>query len=356
MHSPFSVQSAPPASAAEPARYFPLRGGRYEVKVGLHALDTDFGNGPCDAQLFQFDRRFAAYRGAKQAARAERLDKYHPRLPGAGALERRAGRWLAETLSREHPEDFDLRRAPGGGHRLSCRLTGERLGLDREGALVTHQGTGHGETAAPTPAYAGALDALAMQIQEDIALLAPDAGGRFRLVALHLCLPNHWAAEDKIGGDFAALHEPVPHMDHINRGADTLLGRIAGGAGPYVRFAWGLATDERLNHHPEPPPSADPGQWYGRCFDPARPRAWLRVERQVLTGLDPGSGRASVLFTIRTYHYPLVEVAADPARRRALTAALGSMSLPALDYKGLGPDRDALLAWLREVPGPPDKG
>lgn len=366
MHAPSSVEPtparaadpdrAPPGARAEPARYFPLQGGRYEVKVGLHSLDTDFGNGPCDAQLFQFDRQFAAYRRAKQAARAERLDKYHPRLPGTGALERRAGRWLAEALGREHPELFDLRHAPDGGRHLSCRLTGEHLRLDREGALVAYEGTGHGAMGAPSPAYAGALDALAMQTQEDIALLAPDTEGRFRLMALHLCLPNHWAAEDKIGGDFTALHGPVPHMDRINRGADTLLQRIAGGAGPYVRFAWGLASDERLNHHPEAPDGADADDWYGRRLDPAQPRAWLRVERQVLSAIGHGSREASVLFTIRTYHYPLAEVAADPARRRALTSALGSMSPEALAYKGLVTDRDALLAWLRDGPWPPEPG
>jgi len=356
MHTPSTAFADTPANSAaalaptRPARYFPAQGGRYEVKVGLHALGTDFGNGPLDAQLCQFDRQFADYRAAKLAARAERLDKYHPRLAEAAALERRAGRWLADTLARERPELFGLEQTPDGGLQLDCRLTGERLRLDAAGELTHCQRSEGGSADTLRPDYAGVLDAVAMQAQEDVAVLAPDARGIFRLAALHLCLPNHWAAEDKIGGDFTALHAPVPHMDHINRGADTVLARIAGGAGPYVRFAWGIATDARLNHHPRTPEYADPAEWQGRRFDPARPEAWLRVERQVLTGLGRESDGAAVLFTIRTYHYPLAEIAADPSRRAALRSALGSMSPAALTYKGLAEDRDALLAWLGDAP------
>jgi dimethylamine monooxygenase subunit A len=44
------------------AIYFPLDSGRYEVKPGLFSLDTDFGNGEVDRQIFQIDRNFTEYR------------------------------------------------------------------------------------------------------------------------------------------------------------------------------------------------------------------------------------------------------------------------------------------------------
>lgn len=332
---------APRHTLLPPARYFPPRSGRYEVKTGLHALGTDFGNGTRDGQVFQLDNRFPAYRAAKVAARTERLDKYFARLPGTADLERAASRWVLETLVHEHPREFAAHRNPAGATCLDCRLTGESLYFDSAGDLHGAEATGP-----DAPPYASTLDALAMQVQEDIALLTPDAAGRYRLVLLHLCLPNHWAAEDKLGSDFAAMHAPVPDMNHINRSADTLLERIGQGAGPFVRFAWGIATDDRLNHHPEAPLGTEAARWQGRRFDPARPRAWLRVERQVLAGIDARSDIRPVLFTIRTYHYPLAELADDDARREALMGAVRSMSEAALAYKGLEADRDALLAWL----------
>ncbi len=332
---------AEPHASDEPARYFPPRSGRYEVKTGLHALGTDFGNGARDRRIFQLDAQFPAYHAAKTAARTERLGKYFARVPGTEDLERAAGRWVLGRLVHEYPEKFIAHREGGGTMRLVCRPSGETLCFDSVGELRTSQAG-----APDAAAHVSALDALAMQVQEDIALLTPDAAGRYRLVLLHLCLPNHWAAEDKIGGDFTALHAPVPEMDHINRGADTLLRRIGQGAGPFVRFAWGIATDDRLNHHPEAPATADPTRWQGRRFDPAHPRAWLRVERQVLAGIDVRNEACPVLFTIRTYHYPLTEQAGEPGQRESLIGAVRSMSEAALAYKGLDADRDALLAWL----------
>lgn len=339
-----STNTAAVAHSPPLARYFPLAGGRYEVKAGLWPLGQDFGNGEHDKHVFQIDRQFAHYRTAKRAARGERLAKYLQHSPGQEERERHVACWMIERLLTEHPDRFVATRLPDGSTRLACQLTGETLCFDAHGGLAQTTGC------SVEPEYAGALDALAMQIQEDIALVAADPDGRFRLIAVHLCLPNHWAAEEKIGADFTGLHGAVPDISHISRGADTLLARIAGGAGPYVRFAWGLGTDARLNHHPEPPPDVDAAHWPGRRFNPARPAAWLRVERQVLAGIGSAdrtrANTGTVLFTIRTYHYPLGEVAVDPQMRAALMAALRSMSAEALAYKGLAQDREALLAWL----------
>jgi len=61
----------------EPAHYFPLPNGRYQVKVGLSRLGKDFGNGRVDRHAFQFDYQWPRYRQAKLSARAESLKKYY---------------------------------------------------------------------------------------------------------------------------------------------------------------------------------------------------------------------------------------------------------------------------------------
>jgi len=315
-----------------PARYFPPRNGRYRVAVGLSALGRDFGNGPADARALQLDRAFGHYRREKLRARGERLGKYwcrdrpSPRALGA------AHRWCLERLSREYPRYFRLREDRQGLH-LHCELTGERLHFDDRGGW-------QGAEAGVEPAYGAGLDALACQVQEDLALMELDEAGRDRISALHLCFPNHWAAEDKIGGDFSAIHRPVAGFGPIARQhgslVDTLVQR-----GPFVRFAWGLATDRRLNHHPVAPPGSEPRQWAGRRFDADQSRLYLRVERQVLWGLPQAR---ACLFTIRTYLTDCADLAPD--RRTALGAAVAGMDRATLDYKGLNADRDALIAWL----------
>lgn len=323
-----------------PAEYFPLESGRYEIRPGLARLGTDFGNGAPDARVFQLDRRFLAYRRAKLAARAEQLSKYHPPGTLTDSAGRTLNRTLVERLQYEYPQGFVLQQKTGGARELVCRLSGETLRFDANWAYLGAAG------AQPTPAYRSGLDALACQVQEDLAIVQLQADGSDTIAALHLCFPNHWAAEAKIGRSFIAAHRPVAGIEPIARNAHKLV-RTMIDKGPFVRFAWGLATDDRLNHHPDPPPGTDPAEWAGRHFDPGRPRLFLRVERQTTYGLPTIGG---ALFTIRTYFSDCERIRRDPGRNRALHSAIASMSPESLAYKGLTESRAAILNWLRSPP------
>lgn len=319
----------------EPARYFPFESGRYEVKTGLYQLGTDFGNGHADHMVFQIDREWPAYRAAKLESRAEDLSKYVCRDDLPDALEAHLVDWMAQHLPAEHPRLFEHAWLDHGMRSLHNRLSGETLVLDSRCRLI--------EVHTPhriDPPYASAFDALACQIQEDMALVAVDTGGCDRLCALHLCLPNHWAAQDKLGKTFRKVHEPVPDMDRINDRIPPVLKALTE-RGPFVRFAWGVATDTRLNHHPEPPAGYDAQAWTGRRFDPAHPALYLRVERQATVGFP---AHDAFLFTIRTYFEDVAGLPAD--RLAALRAAIASMDHATLRYKGLERDRKAVMEWV----------
>ena len=193
----------------------------------------------------------------------------------------------------------------------------------------------------PQPPYIDSLDALACQIHEDLALVSRRTDGSDWLAAVHLCCPNHWAAEEKVGRDFAQVHAPVAGMGPLNqRSADLVRAMIE--RGPYMRFAWGLGTDTRLNHHPEPPPGIPPADWQGRHFDPEHPRLFVRVERQVLWGFPQ---QEAALFTIRTYFRDCARL--TPQERTQLRLAISSMTPQTLAYKGLAAHRDPILEWLK---------
>ena len=60
----------------QPASYFPVSNGRYEIKPGLFPLHTDFGNGRLDACTFQIDNKIENYLAEKHKGRSEQLEKY----------------------------------------------------------------------------------------------------------------------------------------------------------------------------------------------------------------------------------------------------------------------------------------
>ena len=305
-----------------PPFYFPLRHGRYDVAPGLNRFGKDLGGGSADEKLFQFDRTFPRFRAEKLASRTENLGRYvcFSDLPPDTLADAIA--FIAHRLVAEHPTLF--RETRDGLH---CALTNETVALR------------------PTDAV---LDALACQVQEDLAIVAITPERGHWLAAVHVCFPNGWAPGEKVGRSFAAVHEPVAGMAEMNRRGEEFANIMTRATDGLVRFAWGVTFDDRLNHHPDKPRTP---------FDPSNPRAFLRVERQTIFGLPPRgtrNDRGASLFTIRTYLYDLHDVRRDPAMRDPLVAALLSMTPESRTYKGLDESFDALVSWLAgATPAPP---
>ena len=319
---------------SDAAVYFPPARGLYEVKAGLSPFGTDMGNGAADGQVFQFDSGFDEYQQTKLQARSERLEKYYQSCKFTPELAAAVTRFIVDRLTQEHPERF-VKEEVEDGILLRCAPSGETLLFDAKMQQVRC------DTAQPP--YASAFDALAMQVQEDLAVMRRDDSGENWLCEVHLCSANHWAAEDKIGRDFIAIHDPVPGMGRIKRPGmvTTMIEK-----GPFVRFSWGISTDTRLNHHPQSPPNVDPEAWGGRSFDPQNPRLYMRIERQVLYGFPEENG---ALFVIRTHFRDCDKIRRDPELGPKLAGAIESVTPESLDYKGLAESRDNILEWLRSV-------
>jgi hypothetical protein len=302
--------------------YFPLEKGLYEVAPGLRPFGSDLGAGRLDQCVFQFDEHADAYLANKHEGRAERLSKYVRSHELNPALERAVCDWMEGRLKQEWPERF----RPGFRPRV-------------EG-------------------FSSEFDAWCSLVQEDVAIVQKTPESNF-LAAISLFSANHWGAEEKIGRDFIAIHRPVAGIEKINATSKQLIDAMIS-KGPYVRFAWGIATDTRLNHHPETPHGIEPAVWAGRSFDPsesARPKLrfpevlpespaplFLRVERQVLWGFPEHD---AFVFTIRTYFLDGREIQASPTRNAALQSAIESMTPESLTYKGLTQTKAPILAWLQ---------
>ena len=296
-----------------PARYWPLKSGRYEVKPALQRFGTEFGNGSADHEVFQIDTQFELYRRTKMEARAVAMESHVLRQDYAESVAEAVNCFVAHRLVAEHSSWFELR-CSEDRRILTCHLTGENLVFDLNWRLIDSV-----VSDLVHPGYISGFDALACQIQEDLAVTCLEADHNW-LSALHVCLPSHWAPNLKIGQSFAQVHKPVPDMEPTTNRQHQFVDQMIGAVQGLVRFVWGVQRDGRLNGYPDGSLESGSG---GAC---------VRIERQTIWGLPEVN---AALFTIRPYLVDLESVCRDPLRSTSLAEAVKDMSLKALQYKGL---------------------
>ncbi len=239
---------------------------------------------------------------------------------------------VVRLLWQERPDDFVVE-----GSTLSHRVSGASWRLGDDGHTVV------GLLSAPagTDAAFDVEDALALSMAEDMTVVHVDSEQRTnRLEYVHVCFPSLWDPSAKLGLDFAAVHRPVADSERLQAAGMDLMA-MCSQRGPFIRWAWGLHTDDGLNHHPVTGhvPSAS------ATASPAELAAstWLRLERQILLSM-PQHDR--VVFLIGVFVYPLSVLAERPEDRAALASTIRSMGADALSYKSLVERGARLLSWL----------
>jgi hypothetical protein len=294
-------------------RYLPFLDGKYSVAPGLFPLNK--AGLPADGLVFQLDENYEDNINNKLACRKENIHKYYCEKNPLASTTIRINEYIVTQMIKEYPQFFVLQNKEDHYSLLNNR-TGEQLHWGDDWTTIAGD------------IYVSLFDALCCQLQEDFAICQLQREKDW-MAAIHLCAPNHWAATEKIGRTFNLVHAPVPGMEKTMQHYFKMLLSVVH-KGPFTRFAWGIATDTRLNHHPKPPPDTDPVYWQGRAIDAENGELFLRVERQNLIGFPSMN---AFLFTIRTYFYSIDSL--DAAEKKALLSALETMSPESLRYKGL---------------------
>ena len=155
---------------------------------------------------------------------------------------------------------------------------------------------------------------------------------------LAVCLPSHWAPEEKLGRHFTEVHAPVADNALLLKATEGLM-RVVTGPERWERFVWNVSDHPRLHAHPA---RVDPQRWQHTPV----PQAWFRSERQTFIPLQGAGGSPQAVFTIHVQVQPLVQALASPSHAHTLHEAVASMSPAVLAYRSLGGVRDELLAWL----------
>ena len=179
---------------------------------------------------------------------------------------------------------------------------------------------------------------LELAFEEDFAVLDGASGS---LPWLCVCVPSHWAPEDKLGLGFAALHAPVADNAALVAAAQQLVA-LATAGDCWERWVWTISASSRYDQHPRRhartpwPQTQDPETFARQC--------WLRAERQVF--FPVGQTTRQSVFAIRVMLQPLAQAVQTPRQARRMHDSLASMSAAVLEYKKLGAAREPLLRWL----------
>ncbi len=238
---------------------------------------------------------------------------------------------LCRHAAAEHPDAFGWD---------GSRATATQLGwaVEADTPLSLHNGRpGVGRCLAAVPAGWRLGSLLALAFAEDFAIIDADSG---RIPWLAVCLPSNWAPEHKVGRHFSEVHAPVADNAMLLTAGAHLM-RLVTSPDRWERFVWTVTPHPQLDAHPDRTSGA---AWpVGASADELAARAYWRTERQTFIPLPE---RRQAVFTIHVDVQPLAQAIAGPSQASRLGEALASMSPAVLAYRGLGPARERLLAWL----------
>jgi GNAT superfamily N-acetyltransferase len=278
------------------------------MRLGLRSLSLD--------DWIEIDSQYARYLERKRELLGERHADVFAALPGSEAAQQEVLSLLLDHLPRRFPKCFTPE-----GDRLINRLMGETWTLEEWSNCP--------------------LDLAGRWVQEDLLVLLPSADGIYHLVAGSLCFPLYWRLADKLGQPLGQIHAPVPgHDKTLEYPIDNLFARLQPDH-PGYRFNWSVVDTPELflgvqRHHPVPADitAVNAGE-----------RLWIRVERQTVRRLPQSGG---VLFTVRTYTYPLAMLRQYPKAATGLVAAIAQMQPEMQRYKSIAPIRPAIEGYLQD--------
>lgn len=194
-----------------------------------------------------------------------------------------------------------------------------------------------------------ALELAARLIQEDLCLMQPGSQG-YVLSAGSVCFPSHWSLRAKVGSALEQIHQPVPgYSSRLQHPVDDYFSKLTVEY-PSYRFNWSLVnTPELFLGDLDQPQTELFAEDFSNHFD-LEAACWIRVERQTLRRLPQTQ---AIVFSIRTYVYPLSIVRDYPQAAQALKTAIDIMPISTQQYKRIHRIRPQLLDYLGSLAAGP---
>ncbi|KLO16388.1 hypothetical protein SCHPADRAFT_901620 [Schizopora paradoxa] len=352
-----------PLEQRKPPPYRPFRWGKYNITMGIRNMDF--------SEWIEVDNQLAHYhairtdRISKRGDKAVRTLPSRDGVPGGHEAARELVYELSEYLSRRYPDTYSVtRHAPsvddfgwygeGQVKEVTILPLAVSYNLDQEDPMKVSS----------------------LLIQDDLALMLEGSDGRYYFQAGGIIVPGFWRLEDKIGMPLEEIHLSglVPqYREKLQNSLDRFFRKLHVDK-PVLRnnyffqivrpasdpsrldsidpdeLAWSDTTNGDEDHFEQATkePTLEAQESGSVQFQPPKPTKSpedirLRTERQSLRRL-PRSG--AVVFTIRTYIFPVVELAKEPGIPGRMASAIRSWPEDVITYKGQRLYRDAILPYL----------
>lgn len=287
--------------------YLPFDAAQWRLTLGMKPLKRE--------DWIEIDEEFVTYLTSKTELLQQHHAKVFASLPDSMIAQQEVLDLLLAHLLKHFPQYYHRQ-----GERIKNRITQQIWYI--------------------SDFTANPLDLAGRLVQEDFCLLRSSAQG-YILAAGSVCLPFHWWFPDKLGKPVAQLHQRVPgYGEKLEHPVDNFLDRLRVDYCGY-RLNWALIDSPALclalfssSKSTDNPITTDNiGQ-----------KLWIRVERQALRRLLKSN---NILFTIRTYLYPLSILESHPAMARGLLTQMQQMSSNMQHFKELTSIQEVLFAYLR---------
>lgn len=204
-----------------------------------------------------------------------------------------------------------------------------------------------GETVSSVPPLQeDPIQTCARLVQDDLAIMIEKEDGQYYLLSGAILLPGFWRLEDKFGMPLSEIHTSgdVPGFkEKLEKGMMNFFRRLKPEE-MVARNNYFLQVDDDLawSHSIGGEDSPDIS-WNTAEKDRATEHHYFRSERQTLRRLPRSGG---VVFTIRTYFLPVIEIVEEKGVPGRLASAVRSWGEDVSRYKGKEKYGDVLLEYL----------
>ncbi|KAL0579645.1 hypothetical protein V5O48_002341 [Marasmius crinis-equi] len=362
-------------SEIKPIPYRPFRWGQYHVTMGIR--DMPWGD------WIEIDRTFPLYfaiRNHRIQSRGENVIRIMPDRPGivksAGPAAVELVHELAAYVTKRYPDAFIATRDSFGVIK-SVRIRIHPIDLDlclprplcEHGQNTLLREVTHEEAER-------SMRIAALITQDDLALMVEGTDGRYYFQGGAIIIPGSWRIRDKIGMPLEEIHVTgrVPqYQEKLHVGMERFFRRLPVHK-PVIRnnYSIQLIQPEHARRKGNVPTDIPPRKEDEDLLDPSE-LAWattangdeddfahgrwhpdggltvspetlqFRTERQTLRRL-PLSG--AVVFGIRTYQMPLIELGKEPGVPARLASAMRSWPEGVARYKGRDDYGSVMLEYL----------
>ncbi|KAF5393929.1 hypothetical protein D9757_000378 [Collybiopsis confluens] len=329
----------------KPIPYRPFRWGAYHVTMGIRDMPWD--------EWIELDNQMQSHYHIKKhriATRGTNVIQILPDRPGIVKSARQSAielvHELSEYLGKRYPDAFTVTRA-SSGNILNIKIVPLRA-VDGEEAEE-------------------AMKISALLVQDDLALMVEGTDGRYYFQGGAICVAGFWRMRDKIGLPLEDIHirGQVPQYEtKLRHSMDRFFKRMSVEK-PIIRNNYFFQVippkEMRIPLDTITQSSADPIIENNSIVDPEE-LAWsettngneetfvhghpITPDKQPVVALRRLPLSGAILFTIRTYLFPVEGLAKEPGIPARMASALRSWPEDVREYKGNGLYEKVMLEYL----------